>query len=54
MLVLVVNFKGFLIENNYCFSADKNRFFYTLRKIHILEMLPESFIDKFIKLLIQV
>ena len=46
------HFKGFLIRINYCFWRD--RFFYTFRKIHISEMLPESFKDKFLKLLIQV
>ena len=54
ILGMVFNIKGFLIKNKYCFWGDKNRFFYTFRKIHITEMLPESFIYKFLKLLIKV
>ena len=54
MLDVVLHFKGFLIENQNSKSRFKNRFFYTFPNIRISEMLPESFIDKFLKLLIQV
>ena len=52
-LGVVLNFKGFLIKNNLFLRGQKS-ISYTFRNIHILEMLPERFTDKFLKLLILV
>ena len=51
ILGVVLNFKGLLIKN---ILKGQKSFFYTFRKIHISEMLSEKFIEKFLKLLIQV